>query len=69
MKPSRKMITDEDVVRACYDSRVESKSPGRILVDRTGLPHKVVVAAMERAYDHGLIDFGVSIWTAWPKDY
>ncbi|MCJ2131584.1 hypothetical protein [Methylobacterium sp. E-045] len=39
-----------------------------ILVRNTGAPWKVVDAAIERAYDHGLIEFGVTMRSGWLTD-
>lgn len=65
---SRKDITDAMVVRACSDfhNRDSDAAPWELLMQRTGEPEKVVYAAMERAYDRGLIECGVSVRTAWP---
>jgi hypothetical protein len=31
-------------------------------------PYKVIWAAMQRAYDRGLLEFGTSLRGAWPAD-
>lgn len=64
-------ITDEQVIQACvdfHDVYGAHTLPGDLLMERTGAPMKVVVAAMERACWHGLIDYGVSVWSAFPTD-
>lgn len=57
-------VTDEDVVRACRDGHPESIWR---LMTETGAPYKVAEAAMERACRRGLIDYGVSLRTAWAE--
>lgn len=42
--------------------------PYDYLMAWTGEPFKVCWAAMERAYDHGLLDVGVSLRTGWLSD-
>lgn len=60
-------ITDEQVIRAC----ILGHQPGAdgmsldYLVQATGAPEKVASAAMERASGRCLIDWGVSLRTAW----
>lgn len=56
------------VVRACADQHdgVSATSALATLMQQTGAPEKVVLAAMERAYGRGLIECGVSLGTAWP---
>lgn len=39
--------------------------PTQLLVIQTGEPEKVCEAAMERAADHGLIEYGVSLRSGW----
>lgn len=78
---SRKDVTDVDVVAACRDSHddrgawVAGRMPGatnvhlcadELLAARTGQPRKVCERALERACSRGLVDFGVSLRTAWP---
>lgn len=65
VKPSD--ITDDQVVQACIDWH---GGPGDgwvtdLLVERTGATYEVVEAAMERADDRDLIDYGVSLRGAW----
>ncbi|MBM4489696.1 hypothetical protein GS471_17000 [Rhodococcus hoagii] len=64
----RSDISDSDVVRACRDARAAGGSSLGLLVARTNAPRKVALAAMERALDRDLIDYGVSIAYAWPND-
>ena len=63
----RSDITDEQVIRACVGAHANPFG-GRsldILMETTGAPEKVCWAAMERAADRRLIDYGVSLATAW----
>lgn len=39
--------------------------PYELLAKCTGQPEKVCFRAMERAYRHGLLEYGVSLRTAW----
>lgn len=63
----RSDITDEQVVEACRLALAPfgPRSLDR-LIEMTGAPAQVAYAAMERANDRGLIDYGVSLRTAWP---
>ena len=65
-----KDISDRQVVQASADSHAVRLAvrPMEFLAERTGQPEKVCYRAMERAYRHGLIEFGVSLETAWPTD-
>lgn len=49
---------------SCY-SDDRSKFPYDYLSEWTGYPEKVCYAAMERAVDHDLIEYGVSLRTGW----
>jgi phosphoheptose isomerase len=70
----RSDITDAAIVQACLDFHafkftvvgLPAEAPDIALGTSTGAPSKVVMAAMERAYDRGLIAVGVSLRTAWP---
>lgn len=46
----------------------DGSAPWRRLAERYHVPEKVVYAKMEKLYDRGLIDFGVSLRTGWPSD-
>jgi hypothetical protein len=62
-------ITDAQVVDACRRSHDSDFLEGRadeILIRETGAPLKVVMRAMERANRRNLIEYGVSLRTAWP---
>jgi ribosomal protein S9 len=60
-----KDITDEQVVRACiHGPDVFSLD---VLVEATGAPLKVCEGAMRRAIRRGLIDYGVSMRSAWAE--
>lgn len=65
---ARKDISDIQVLRAYKQAERNWKAndgrrwwPEEILVVETGQPVKVCLAAMERAFDRGLIDYGVSL--------
>jgi hypothetical protein len=45
-----------------------TKFPYEDLSKRTGEPEKVCFRAVERAYNHGLIEYGVSLRTGWLTD-
>jgi len=71
---ARKDVSDEMVCRAVKfykdemeksDYRANVPYPYEILSEVTGEPEKVCYRAMERAYDHGLIECGVSLRTGW----
>ncbi|WP_433703635.1 hypothetical protein [Prescottella equi] len=64
----RSDISDSDVVQACGDARAAGGSSLGLLIARTNAPRKVAIAAMERALDRDLIEYGVSIAYAWPND-
>jgi hypothetical protein len=77
--PQSKDVSDLDVCRAVAASKayLEARGengPGPIrfadsfIMEWTGVPEKVAHAAMERAYDHGLIECGVSIRSGWLTD-
>lgn len=61
----RSDITDHDVVAACAAQTLGAMSL-HLLIAHTGAPAKVALAAMDRAASRGLIDYGVSLRTAWP---
>lgn len=61
----RRDITDEMVCRAYADKKALGTTAETLLMERTGAPLKVVYRAMERADDHGLIEWGVSLRTGW----
>lgn len=64
----RSMISDATVVRAAHLAAIaerDRRSTLQVLVDLTGAPEKVCVAAMHRACDRGWISYGVSIAWAW----
>jgi hypothetical protein len=66
-----KDITDEMVCRAvaqyCGDQTgcAACILATSYLTGQTGEPSKVVISALERAYRHRLIDYGVSICLPW----
>lgn len=62
-----KDVSDAQVVRACADFHRDPANEDVIarLVRQTLQPAKVCVRALERACERGLIDYGVSLRTAW----
>ena len=65
---SMKHITDAQVCRAVQafrDRDLELPWPYEALAAETGQPEKVCFRAMERADRRGLLDYGVSLRTAW----
>lgn len=64
---SRKDVPDVLVLLAYnYRRQYEVNAfPYEILMGWTGQPEKVCYAAMERACDHNLIEYGVSLRTGW----
>lgn len=60
---TRKDISDEQVVAACSHG-AGADALGH-LMEATGTPRKVCLAAMERALGRGLIECGVCIERAW----
>lgn len=71
MRPwKRADISDRDVCRATEAFSVRAFGPC-VFIDEIlakyfdGCPPKVIWSAMERAEDHGLLDCGTSIRTAW----
>lgn len=65
----RSDITDVQVVQACIDFHAGTdRISGGLLMERTRAPRSVVLAAMDRAEKRGLIEYGVSLWSAWPTD-
>ena len=73
---ARKDITDREVCEACLDAHQRCEdSSGEELVSgfellclRTGQPEKVVLAAMDRACDRGLIEYGAGVGSSWVTD-
>lgn len=68
---ARKDVTDTQVVTACRDYCAGDgtlRFPLFILMKRTGEPEMVCFRAMERAEGRRLIEYGVSLRTAWPTE-
>lgn len=71
---ARKDIDDRLVCLAYAYRKMQQSSqmhgpwPTEILMNWTGQPEKVCEKAMERADDHGLIDYGVSLRAGWLTD-
>ena len=66
-----KDISDMQVVEAIYDAKQDGWKSGYaydLLMVRTGQCFKVCYRAMERAARRGLVDYGVSLRTAWVDD-
>lgn len=64
---ARKDVTDRMVLEAIRD-RARPTDTIALLMERSGQPEKVCEAAMERAEKRGLIDYGVSLRTAWTTE-
>lgn len=64
---SRKNVTDEIVCQA-YADEATGRLRIPLLMERTGEPEKVVYRAMERAYGHGLIEYGLGLQWGWLTD-
>ena len=64
---ARKNITDLQVLLALEKWKQDNRGPWayETLAAETGECEKVCYRAMERAYDRGLLDYGVSLRTAW----
>ncbi len=62
-----KDITDRQVCLAVarWNAAQEGPWPYELLMGWTGAPFKVCYRAMERADQRGLLDYGVSLRTAW----
>ncbi|WP_184256359.1 hypothetical protein [Rhodopseudomonas rhenobacensis] len=67
---ARKDVPDDLVCLAVAVSKSinMTKWPPEILSEFTGQPIKVCYSAMERSYDHGLIECGVSLRSGWLTD-
>jgi hypothetical protein len=65
-----KDVSDLQVLQAVVDSQADQQGPWpyELLMARTGQCEKVCYRAMERAYDRGLLECGVSLRTAWLTD-
>lgn len=62
----RSDITTLDVLKSAKLAYTERKGmTWQHIGIRTGAPSKVIYAAMEREYDKGYLECGVSIRTAW----
>lgn len=60
-----KDVSDIEVCRATQDWRDAGKFIHELLAERTGQPEKVCFRALERACRRDLVDYGVSMRTAW----
>lgn len=62
----RSDITEAEVIEACdaFHQHRDSRPPWKQLVDK-GYPEKVVYAKMSQLVDKGVLDYGVSVRTAW----
>lgn len=61
-----KHISDKQVVEAvAIFNRDRGRWPYELLAESTGQCEKVCFRAMERACDRGLLEYGVSLRTAW----
>ena len=66
----RKDISTKIILDACeaFFSRTDERIPLEIIIAKTGAPAKVVYAALEREYNKGNIECGVSIRIPWLTD-
>ena len=73
-KWSRKDITDYMVCKAYEIMQYQKEKSNwtqydtaEIILQKTypTAPEKIIYAALERAYEHGLIEYGVSLRTGW----
>lgn len=63
-----KDINDAQVCQACAAFHAgDTRNSLSILMAMSGQPPKVCLRAMERAERRGLIEYGVSLQTAWPS--
>lgn len=60
-------VSDRQICEAVQEVKVGASdhSTLELLSKRTGQCEKVCFRAMERAYGRGLLDYGVSLGTAW----
>jgi hypothetical protein len=58
-----KHIPDNEVLAACRWSRAGGPTPDESLAHK--YPAKVILAKMEQMVRRGLLDYGVSLRTAW----
>lgn len=69
---SRKDVTDRAVCLAYAERNAERPNRGAHVYERlaasTGQCEKVCWRAMERACDHGLIEYGVNLRSGWLTD-
>jgi hypothetical protein len=64
----RSDISDVEIIEACRKfHECEAETPDITLANK--YPAKIIIAKMHQMYARGLIDYGVSLRTAWPKDY
>jgi len=63
-------ISDIQVIEACKKYHENGQGPFalEILINETEAPEKVALRAMERSNNRGLIDYGVSLRSAWPTE-
>jgi hypothetical protein len=68
LRMARKDISDKQVIKACkvWQNNTDSPSPLVILMLETDQPEKVCWAAMERAVDRNLIEYGTTMKYSWP---
>ena len=58
-------ITDLEVCKAVKQAREDDTTTLEILKASTGAPKKVIIAAVQRTFDAGFLECGVSLRTAW----
>lgn len=64
----RKDITDKMVVKAYAERKPFGPWAYEILAEQTGSHENVAYAACERAFEHGLIEYGTSLRSGWLTD-
>lgn len=70
----RRDVTDREVVEAFVEAQRRRDGgprivwPEDVIVERKSVPRAVAYAAMDRAFDRGFLDFGVSLRAGWPTD-
>ncbi len=58
-----KHITDSEILAACRWSHAGGPTPDKALAHK--YPVKVILAKMQQMVRRGLLDYGVSLQTAW----
>jgi hypothetical protein len=64
----RSDILDVEIIEACRRFHARAADTPEIALGNK-YPAKVILAKMEQMCSRGLIEYGVSLRTAWPKDF